>query len=63
MILSLLNGGFKNEYHSDKIINDYLKKLEKEVIIFQNYFYENDKRFSDESVYNFKEKKMKYYKQ
>ena len=32
MILTLLNGGFKNEYHSDKSINNYLKKLEKEVI-------------------------------
>ena len=48
----------KNYYHSDKNINDYLKKLEKEVIYFQDYFHENDKRFLDESVYNFKGKNL-----
>ena len=35
-----------------------MKKLEKEVIDFQNYFYENDKRFSDESLFNFKGKNL-----
>ena len=58
MILTLLNGGFKNNYHSDKNINDYFKKLEKEVIYFQDYFHENDKTFSDESVFNFKGKNL-----
>ena len=45
MFLTVLNGGFKNEYSNDNRINNYLKLLKKEVIKIQEYFYSKDKRY------------------
>ena len=45
MFLTILNGGFKDEYSEDSRINNYLKLLEKEVIKIQKYFYSKDKRY------------------
>ena len=47
LFLSVLNGGFKNVYSNDKQTNNYLKLFENEIIRIQNYFYINDKRYSD----------------
>ena len=44
MFLTILNGGFKDEYSEDNRINNYLKLLEKEIIKIQEYFYSKDKR-------------------
>ena len=35
-----------------------MKNFEKEIIEIQNYFFENDKRFSDTTVYNYKGKNL-----
>ena len=45
LFLTILNGGFKNEYSSDNRINNYLKLLEKEIIEIQKYFCLKDKRY------------------
>ena len=45
MFLIILNGGFKDKYSDDNIINNYLKLLEKEIIKIQKYFYVKDKRY------------------
>ena len=45
MFLTILNGGFKNEYSKNSRINNYLKLLEKEIIKIQEYFYSKDKRY------------------
>ena len=45
MFLTILNGGFKDEYSEDSRINNYLKLLEKEVVKIQEYFYSKDKRY------------------
>ena len=49
MLLTVLNGGFKNSYSDDNRINNYLKLLEKEIIEIQNYFYTKDKRYFEKS--------------
>ena len=38
VIISILNGGFSEKYHDDKIINKFLKNLEKESTIFTSIF-------------------------
>ena len=45
MFLTILNGGFKDEYSDDNRINDYLKLLEKEIVTIQKHFYLKDKRY------------------
>ena len=45
MFLTILNGGFKDEYSEDNRINNYLKLLEKEIMKIQEYFYSKDKRY------------------
>ena len=56
--LTVLNGGFKKIYNEGGDINSYLKNFEKEIVEIQNYFFENDKRFSDTTVYNYKGKNL-----
>ena len=43
MFLTILNGGFKEEYSDDNRINNYLKLLEKEIMEIQKYSYLKDK--------------------
>ena len=57
MFLTIVNGGFKNEYSSDNRINNYLKLLEKEIIEIQKYFYVKDKRYFEKD-FNFKGKNL-----
>ena len=45
MSLTILNGGFKDNYSKNPRINNYLKLLEKEIIEIQKYFYLKDKRY------------------
>ena len=45
MFLTILNGGFKDEYSEDNRIKNFLKSLEKEIIKIQEYFYSKDKRY------------------
>ena len=57
MFLTILNGGFKNEYSKDNKINNYLKLLEKEIVKIQEYFYSKDKRYF-EKTYNYMGKNL-----
>ena len=57
LFLSILNGGFKDIYSDKKQTNNYLKLFENEIIIIQNYFYINDKRYLDID-YNHKGKNL-----
>ena len=57
LILSVLNGGFKDTYSDNKQTNNYLKLFENEIIRIQNYFYTNDKRYLDID-YNYKGKNL-----
>ena len=50
MFLTILNGGFKDEYSEDSRINNYLKLLEKEIIEIQEYFYSKDKDILKEDL-------------
>ena len=52
LFLSILNGGFKNEYSKNSEINSYLKLLEKEIIKIEEFFYSKDKRYF-ENTYNY----------
>ena len=45
MFLTILNGGFIDNYSDDNRINNYFKLLEKEIIKIQKYFYVKDKRY------------------
>ena len=56
LILTILNGGFTEKYHDDKIINKYLKDIEKESKMLHEYFYKIDKRIDDEKIFNYKGK-------
>ena len=56
LILSILNGGFSEKYHDDKNINKFLKDIENESKMLNDYFYEIDKRIDDEKIFNFKGK-------
>ena len=56
VIISILNGGFSEEYHDDKTINKFLKNLERESLFLHQYFYKIDKRIDDEKIYNYKAK-------
>ena len=57
--LSILNGVFKKIYNEeDENVNSYLKNFEKEIREIQSYFFENDKRFSDTTAYNYKGKNL-----
>ena len=55
LFLSILNGGFKDNYSDNKQTNNYLKLFEQEIIGVQNHFYINDKRYLDID-YNYKGK-------
>ena len=55
--ISILNGRFKDVYSDNKQTNNYLKRLENEIIRIQNYFYINDKRYLDID-YNYKGKNL-----
>ena len=57
LLLSILNGGFKDIYLNDKQTNNYLKLFENEIIRIQNYFYVNDKRYLDID-YNYRGKNL-----
>ena len=57
LILSILNGGFKEIYSDDKQTNNYLKLFENEIIRIQNHFNTNDKRYLDID-YNYKGKNL-----
>ena len=52
-----MNGGFKDIYSDNKQTNNYLKLFENEIIRIQNYFYINDKRYTDID-YNYKGKNL-----
>ena len=49
MFLTILNGGFNEEYSKDVRINNYLKLLENELIEIQKYFYLKDKRYFEKT--------------
>ena len=57
MFLSILNGGYNDEYSKNNEINNYLKLLEKEVIKIQEYFYSKDKRYIEKN-YNYMGKNL-----
>ena len=57
LLLSILNGGFKDIYSDNKQTNNYLKLFENEIIRIQNYFYTNDKRYLDID-FNYKGKNL-----
>ena len=57
MFLTILNGGFKNQYSKNNNINNYLKLLEKEIIKIQEYFYSKDKRYFEKN-YNYMVKNL-----
>ena len=57
LVLSILNGGFKDIYSNDKQANNYLKLFEQEIIRIQNCFHINDKRYLDID-YNYKGKNL-----
>ena len=57
MLLTILNGGFKNSYSDDNRINNYLKLLEKEIVEIQKYFYTKDKRYFEKD-FNLKGKNL-----
>ena len=57
LFLSILNGKSKDIYSDNKQTNNYLKLFEQEIIRIQNYFYTNDKRYSDVD-YNYKGKNL-----
>ena len=57
LFLSILNGGFKDIFSDDEQITNYLKLFENEIIIIQNYFYINNKRYLDID-YNYKGKNL-----
>ena len=57
IIISIINGGFLEEYHEDKQINKFLKGIEIESKMLNEYFYNIDKRIEDnENIYNYKAK-------
>ena len=56
LIISILNGKHSEKYHDDKILNKFLKNIEKESIELHDYFYNIDKRIDDENIYNYKGK-------
>ena len=56
VIISILNGGFSDEYHDDENINKFLKNIEKESILLHEYFYKIDKRIDDRRIYNYNAK-------
>ena len=56
VIISILNGGFSDEYHEDKKLNKFLKNIEEEAKMLHEYFYKTDKRIDDENIYNYKGK-------
>ena len=56
MIISILNGGFSEKYHEDKNINKFLKNIQEESLMLQEYFYKIDKRIDNENIYNYKGK-------
>ena len=57
MFLTILNGGFKDQYSKDNNINNCLKLLEKEIIKIQEYFYSKDKRYFEKN-YNYMGKNL-----
>ena len=57
LILSVLNGGFKEFYSKNDKINNYLKLLEKEIVKIQEDFYIKDKRYF-EKTYNYMGKNL-----
>ena len=57
MFLTILNGGFKDQYSKHNNINNYLKLLEKEIIKIQEYFYSKDKRYFEKN-YNYMGKNL-----
>ena len=57
LFLCVLNGGFKDIYSDSKQTNNYLKLFEQKIVRIQNYFYTNDKRYSDVD-YNYKGKNL-----
>ena len=57
LFLSILNGGFKDIYSNEKQTNNYLKLFEQEIVIIQNYFYTNNKKYLDID-YNYKGKNL-----
>ena len=58
MLLTVLNGGFKDKYSDDNRIDNYLNLLEKEIIEIQTYFYKKDKRYFEKG-YNYMGKNLR----
>ena len=57
IIISIINGGFLEEYNDNKQINKFLKGIEIESKMLHEYFYNIDKRIEDnENIYNYKAK-------
>ena len=45
-----MNGGFSEKYHDDKDINKFLKNIENESKMFDDYFYKIDKRIDKKYI-------------
>ena len=56
VIITILNGGFNEKYNDDKVLNKFLKNIEKESKMLHEYFYKIDKRINDEDMQNYKGK-------
>ena len=54
VIITILNGGFNEKYNDDdKVLNKFLKNIEKESKMLHEYFYKTDKRSNDEDIQNY----------
>ena len=56
LIISILNGGFQENYHKDTHTNKFLKDIENESKMLHEYFYKIDKRIDEENISNIKVK-------
>ena len=56
LIISILNGGFQQNYHKDTHTNKFLKEIENESKMLHEYFIKNDKRIDEEDINNIKGK-------
>ena len=56
LIISILNGGFQQNYHENSHTNKFLKEIENESKMLHDYFYKIDKRIDEENITNIKGK-------
>ena len=56
LIISILNGGFQQNYNKNTYTNKFLKEIENESKMLHDYFYKTDKRIDEEDIPNYKGK-------